>query len=121
MPNAQISELIFNPMVGRDVATNTEIDFDPSKYTTHEDAAKALGAALKKYAVEVQGYTPDLAEGEISVWPPERTVQYSGSKSWCVVWESGPYDWAISMSMQLRGPNWYTEPYYGFDLHFCDL
>lgn len=121
MPNAELSQLIYDPIKGRDVTHSKQIDFDPSKYDTKEAAAKGLYEALIKYAVEVEGYTPELAAGEISCWPPERTEQYSGCRQWCVVWESGPYQWAIPMSMQVRGPNWYTEPYYSFDLHFTDL
>jgi hypothetical protein len=115
-----LSELVYNPQVGHDVAVKIPLDYDPKKYTTHEEAAKALGAALRKVAVSKYGYTPGLAQSEISVWAPERTVQYSGNKQWCVVWEGGPYDWAISLSFDLRGPWGYCEPYYGFDLHFTD-
>lgn len=121
MSNVSITSLIYDPTKGRDVAVRNQLDFDPSKYTTHETAAHALYEALIAYAIKYEGYTRELAVGEIRCWPPERTKQYSGQESWCVVWESGPYDWAISMSMELRGPNWHTEPYYGFDLHFCDM
>lgn len=114
----ELYELIYDPNKGRDVAHARQIDFDPEKYTTHEDAAKALREALIKYAVESYGFTQDLAESEISCWPPERTKQYSGYEAWCVVWESGPFEWATGMSMQIQGPWGYCEPYYSFDLHF---
>ena len=120
MANAQISELMYVPEAGRDMAFNTEIDFDPLKYKTKEAAAKALGEALVQYAINSQGYSEDLARGEISVWPPKRTKQYSGIEQWCVVWESGPYQWAVAMSMNISGPWGFCEPYYSFDLHFTE-
>lgn len=79
MANAQISELMYVPEAGRDMAFNTEIDFDPLKYKTKEAAAKALGEALVQYAINSQGYSEDLARGEISVWP--RSVPNSTAAS----------------------------------------
>lgn len=113
-----INELVYSPEHGRDMAVNIPIDYNPSAFKTHEEAAKGLATALRKVAVENYGYTPELSESEIVCWPPERTKQYSGEESWCVVWEGGPYDWAIGLSMQIQGPWGHCEPYYGFDLHF---
>jgi hypothetical protein len=115
-----ISQLIYVPEAGKDVAFNTPIAFDPEAYRTHEEAARALREALIDYAVTTEGFSRPLAESEISVWAPARTKQYSGCEQWCVVWESGPYQWAVSLSMQLRGPWGFCEPYYSFDLHFTD-
>ena len=116
----ELHELIYDPKKGHDVAHPRKVDFDPSKYTSKEAAAHALYEALVKFAMETEGYSEELARGEIHCWPPERTEQYSGTRAWCVVWESGPFEWAIGMSMQLRGPWGYTEPYYSFDLHFTE-
>lgn len=120
MSTVTISELMYVPEAGRDMSLSSTLNFDPAKFKTKEAAAKGLHAALIEYAVKVQGYSQELAEGEIKVWNPERTEKYSGFKQWCVVWESGPYDWAIGTSMQVTGPWGYCEPYYGFDLHFTD-
>jgi len=114
----EIYELVYDPRKGMDVAHNFPIDFDPEKYKSHETAANALYEALVKFAVKSYGMTEELARNEIHCWPPERTEQYSGTRAWCVVWESGPFEWSIGMSMQLRGPWGYCEPYYSFDLHF---
>ena len=118
--NTYIEDLIYVPEAGRDVAFKHEIQFDPAAHKTKEAAAKALRQALIKFAVEKYDFTQELAEGEISVFSPERTMQYTGFNQWCVVWESGPFEWAIGMSMEIRGPWGYCEPYYSFDLHFPD-
>ena len=115
-----ISELTYNPALGRDVEVNHSVEYNPAAYKTHEEAAKGLREALIKYAVNKYGFDQQLAEGEIAVFSPERTKQYSGIEAWCVVWESGPYEWAIGASMQIRGPWGYCEPYYSFDLHFTE-
>lgn len=94
--------------------TLSQLKFSPANYKTKASAAKALGAALKKWASE-RGYYD-----EIEVWSPERTERYSGYRQWSVVWESGPYEWAVPLSMELRGPWGFCEPYYSFDLHFTD-
>lgn len=116
MAQAEITELVYSPQHGRDMAVNRKIDFDPSKYNTKEAAARGLYAALRKEAARI-GQNPDM---EVSLFNPERCKEYSGNEQWCVVWEAGPYDWAISMSMEIQGPWGFCEPYYGFDLHFTD-
>ena len=115
-----IYELIYDPGKGRDVAHAMEVDYDPGQYKTQEAAAKGLYEALKKFAVEKYGFSKELAEGEIMLFDPERAMQYSGTRQWVVVWESGPYQWAVGMSMEISGPWGYCEPYYSFDLCFTD-
>lgn len=106
-------ELVYEPRSGHDVARYHLIMYNPGEYKTKEAAAKGLAQALEKWAVS-HGYP----EGTVVVWAPERTVKYSGFPTWCVVWEDGPYDWAVNMSMEIHGPWGFCEPYYGFDLHF---
>lgn len=110
-----IPELIYSPKAGRDVVQHISIDYDPSKYQTKEAAARGLYEALCKLARE-----RGEPESEVALFDPERCKQYSGDACWCVVWESGPYQWAIGASMNCRGPWGFTEPYYSFDLHFTD-
>ena len=90
-------------------------DFKPEDYATKEEAAKALYESVKKLAVKM-----GQDESEVSLFDPDRTVQYSGERAWCVVWEAGPYQWAIGASMSISGPWGFTEPYYSFDLHFTE-
>ena len=89
------------------------LDFDPAKYKSVAGAAKAFYKPLCKLAGDI-GQSAD----EIMLMNPERTRQYSGYKQWCVVWESGPYEWACTASFEVQGPWGHTEPYYSFDLHF---
>ena len=91
-------------------------DFDPSKYKTRAGAAKAFYKAVCKEA-ESRGQDPEL---EVHIWSPEQNVARGYCRSWCVSWESGPYEWAIGTSYQLHGEAWYTEPYYSFDLCFAE-
>lgn len=120
MGNIILQELEYDMAVGHDVLKPHELDFDPQKYSSKEAAANALAVALRKFAVQTLGYTEKLAASEIVCWPPERTINYTGHKQWSVVWEGGPYEWAIPVSMQMQGPWGYCEPYYSFDLHFTD-
>lgn len=93
--------------------SNIEINFDPSKYKTPASAAKAFYRAIaklnKKYG---------LNENEVILMNPKRAEEYSGIKAWAVVWEAGPYEWAIEASFEVYGPWGHAEPYYSFDLHF---
>lgn len=115
-----LEEPIYMPGRGDVVTEVMTIDYDPSRYTTAEDAAQAFHAALVAAMAdseEYYNYDPDI---ETSLFAPDRTVDYSGSSHWCVLWESGPYEWAIGASWQVRGPWGHTEPYYSFDLHFYE-
>lgn len=111
---AYIEELVYNPQRGCDVPHRIPVDFDASKFLTKEQAAIGLYLALCKLA-ESMGYT---AHDEVALWTPEENPFCPGQ--WGVCWESGPYQWAIGMSMQITGPWGFTEPYYGFDLHFTE-
>lgn len=95
------------------------VQYNPNNYSTCEAAAKAFYEALKP-VVRAYGQDPD---SELSLFSPERTVQYCGSNEWCVVWEAGPYQWAVGASIEFmynRKAGWFTEPYYSFDLCFTE-
>jgi len=89
-----------------------EIDFDPAKYKTPSGAAKAFYKVLSKINREF-----GFSETEVILMNPERAEQYSGSKAWAVVWEAGPYEWALGAYFP-KARGWSAEPYYSFDLHF---
>lgn len=99
--------------VKRDVWKTVEVDYDPTAYTTKEGAARGMYEALKKVAV-----TLGHLEEEVQLFEPTRTEKYCGTREWCVVWEEGPYQWAIGLSMEVHGPWGYCEPHYSFDLCF---
>lgn len=106
----------FSFATGRDEWKFHELDYDPSKFATKEEAARGLYEVLAKLCRE-QGLNPDI---EMSITDPEETKKRGYGRCWRVSWESGPHEWAIGLSLQLRGPWGYTEPYYSFDLCFTD-
>lgn len=115
-----LEEPIYMPGRGDVMTQVMTIDYDPSQYTTAEDAARGFYDAMVKAmgsSDEYDSYDPSIETGLFS---PERTLDYSGYHQWCVLWESGPYEWAIGASWQIRGPWGHTEPYYSFDLHFYE-
>lgn len=93
-----------------------QLDFDPSQHTTQAGAAKALYKALCKLEREIGG-NPDT---EVHIYSPEQSKERGYTTGWQVVWESGPYQWAIAASTAIcnHEAGWYTEPYYSFDLCF---
>ena len=115
-----LEEPIYQPGRGDVMTKVMTIDYDPSRYTTAEAAARAFHSALVTAMANSGVYCDDDPDIETYLFAPERAVDYSGDKHWCVVWESGPYEWAIGASWQVRGPWGHTEPYYSFDLHFYD-
>ncbi|HEY1878445.1 MAG TPA: hypothetical protein VGG68_00785 [Caulobacteraceae bacterium] len=80
-----------------------------------EEMAQAVYAVLVDLAV---------AEGqdhviEVSIRKPGERRHFAGETSWCVIWEAGPHDWAIPISMAItHRTGKLAEPYYGFDLCF---
>lgn len=91
-----------------------EIDFDAKKYATAGDAAKALYKELCKLADKV-GQNSDI---EVRIYSPKESKQRGYCTGWQVVWEAGPFEWAIAASFEISNDKWYTEPYYSFDLCF---
>jgi hypothetical protein len=101
------------------------IDFNPHKYKTVAGAAKGLYKALCKKAAEY-GQNP---EKEVAILTPYESLKHGTGDNWRVMWEAGPYEWAISASEECHNMSsdngngrdyWFTEPYYSFDLCFVD-
>tara|TARA_Y100000310_G_scaffold344035_2_gene454681 strand:- start:367 stop:777 length:411 start_codon:yes stop_codon:yes gene_type:complete len=78
------------------------------------DAAIGLQKILKTFAKEC-GYFPD----DVHYRPPKEQEPITWAAH-AVTFEGGPTDWGIHLSFLLTNDSWYTEPYWGFDLHFCD-
>jgi hypothetical protein len=93
-------------------------------YETPEAAAKALYEHLRTKAAEA-GQKPDC---EVALSPPGEG--WVNTDEWHVVWEAGPYEWGVDFSLGdgskidatggTGNRNWYTEPYWGFDVAFVD-
>lgn len=107
-----IYELVYDPIKGRDVAHPMKINFDPSKYTSREGAAKAMHKALQEFAEKYSGYSDN-----VYLWAPDvAETSMTGYKAWTICWEEGPFEWSIST--EVSGPWGYCEPYNGFILTF---
>lgn len=92
-----------------------ELDYDPTKYKSTAAAAKAFHKALRKLCAEWD-MDPDH---EVFLCTPDHSEYMGTGRNWRVVWESGPFEWAIGASFEVENnPHWYTEPYYSFDLCF---
>ncbi len=63
------------------------------------------------------GFQPDI---EVHIHTPEQTEARGYGRFWNVSFEAGPFEWAVHASMVIDNPNWYVEPYYSFDLQFCE-
>ena len=113
--SAILSDLVYDPKLGRDIAVPLPFAYFPKAYATKEAAAKGLYDALKKVAVEM-----GQAESEVMLLDPEKSAKYGTGRNWRVCWEAGPFEWAIRASFEIAGPWGYTEPYYSFDLCFTD-
>lgn len=115
-----IYELEYNPMTGSDEEKAIEIDFDPAQHDTKESAAKALHKALSALA-EDRGQKPEI---EVILQTPEQAEKSGCGRHWRVIWEAGPWEWAIGASFNChnirRDSGWYTEPHYSFDLCFVE-
>jgi len=92
-----------------------EIDYDPSSYKTPHAAAKGMYKALRKLCAEL-GMDPNH---EVFLCTPDHSEYMGTGRNWRVVWESGPFEWAVGASFECENnPYWFTEPYYSFDLCF---
>lgn len=101
------------------------------KNKTARGAAHEFHRWLRKKAKET-GANPD----NVKLFAPDETPH--GSKAWCVMWEEGPFEWAVGLAggasmyagelaryslpaeIDLHGHNWHAEPHYTFDLCFYD-
>ena len=64
---------------------------DVSDYKSASGAAKKTHDALQDHA-DAMGFDPD----NVVLYRPED--DYQGSGTWAVVWEGGPYEWAVALT-----------------------
>ena len=114
-------------------AARENATLDLSKYKSPAGAAKALYKYLVNLANEM-GYD---GEREVFICNPKQSKERGYSEAWMVSWESGPFEWAVPVSLgssmfagelgysNTNGPeifafseNWFVEPWYSFDLYF---
>jgi hypothetical protein len=82
---------------------------------TPEDAAKAVYEVCVKAATE-WGMKPDV---EVSLRRPGDPRHHDAIDCWAVIFEAGPYQWAVTASLSVPLPSKVlAEPYYSFDLCF---
>lgn len=106
---------------------------DLSKFTP-EQAAKTLYKWVCAQSL-LRGQKPAI---ECALWSPEEAVERGYGVNWRVSWESGPFEWAVCMSLGgrleeaerfnyayngvpevvLTSEHWFVEPHYSFDLGF---
>lgn len=107
---------------------------DLRKYTP-AGAAKKLYKFIREKSKE-SGQNPDIETG---LFTPEQTEKLGYGKAWMVMWESGPFEWAVSLTLGgsmyqgemndysytkppevlLSGAEKYiAEPYHRFDIGF---
>lgn len=109
---------------------------DLSQYTEAEAAAKAFAAFLRDYAEKVGQKRSEI----VFLYPPEHRDRFGNSAAFHVMWEGGPFEWAIALMggeslgsaefPELRltsnepevtgftGENWSSDPYYSFSVAF---
>lgn len=89
--------------------------YNPTKKHTAETMAKAVNRACIKMA-KAEGQKSNL---EVVIKRPGQPRHFGDTTCWCVAWEAGPYEWAISASMLIGNiTGKVVEPYYSFDLCF---
>lgn len=82
---------------------------------TAETMAKATYEACRAAAKAI-GQDPDI---EVALRRPGEPRHFPGTQGWCVVWEAGPYEWAVPVSLMIGSATGkLCEPYYSFDLCF---
>lgn len=79
-----------------------------------ENYAKALYAAVRERA-EAEGQKPDIECGIVA--PGESAYDGNGDR-WLVMWEAGPYQWGVNVSLSITMNIGLVEPYHSFDLTF---
>lgn len=111
----EMTQLVFNPVKGYDESVPfATLDYDPKSYTNQRDAAFGLYDALCRVS-RAHGQNPDI---EVAIQSAHESQNNGFGHNWRVIWESGPFEWAIALSFQVTGPWGFTEPYYSFDLCF---
>lgn len=83
--------------------------------TNPEQVARTVYKACRDFARET-GMKPEI---ECDMRGPAEQRHIPKANGWTVVFEAGPYDWAIDASMEIIALTGLSvEPYYGFDLTF---
>jgi hypothetical protein len=80
---------------------------------TAQAMAEASHTVLRALASE-RGQNPD---SEVSIRKPGDARHFADQTCYCVAWEAGPWEWAISATLNDVFPK-IVEPYYSFDLCF---
>ena len=75
--------------------------------STAAAAAKACHKVLRDVAAAA-GQSPDI---EVMIRAPGEPRFYDDTRCWCVAWEAGPHDWAITGSMAITMARKLVEPY----------
>ena len=116
MCTVNIQQLVFDPAKGFDVLEHfATLDYDPAKFFSKGGAAIGFYDALRAVAKRT-GSDPD----SIIIDNPEESEARGYGRNWRVIWEEGPFEWAIQTSFQVTGPWGFTEPHFSFDLCFTD-
>lgn len=80
-----------------------------------EQVAQAVSRVVRSFASDI-GMNPDI---ECDFVKPGDQKHIPAQNGWTVVFEAGPFDWAISASMTIIEETGVScEPYHGFDLTF---
>jgi hypothetical protein len=83
--------------------------------TNPERLARAVDKTCRDFARET-GMNPDI---ECAFHEPGQQRHIPKADGWTVVFEAGPYDWAVEVSMEIIALTGLScEPYFGFDLTF---
>ena len=96
------------------------------EFRTAADAAKALAAHLRER----------FDDEHVTLMTPAESHAWGSGRCWRVIWEGGPFEWGINLSLADDGLDgtltelgieydwtaereWYLEPYYSFDVCFA--
>jgi len=95
---------------------------------------KTAATKLYKYLCKLSKLCGQTPEMEVKLLSPEDSDRLGYGKCWRVMWESGPFEWAVCLSggeslygsegmrgdpeVNIDSRDWFCEPYYSFDLGF---
>lgn len=107
--------------------------------------AKEAAQKLYEWCCELSKKDGQNPEIEVRLLAPDRSKELGYGECWRVMWESGPFEWAVALSnggtafgpenndysykkppeviLWKDGPNeggWFAEPYYSFDIGFIE-
>jgi len=82
---------------------------------TARQAEKVLADVKKRYAVLLEG-EPEINQPKLARLGDLMFIGDPSVKEWCIVWESGPYEWAMDYSWKCDIAGVFAEPYMSFVL-----